>query len=153
MNDSATNIIEQTYRARRESGYDAPEIPVGEREDARGSTSTREPNALFFPGKTGVLTCTEHQITFDGGRIRTTVSMDTVSSLEFRKPKWSKTYLYAGIASLTHGIVRGAPDSGPATFGSVVGIALLVTGYWLRTSRLAIHTLPKSIVTRLAAMP
>ena len=41
------------------------------------------PHALFFPGKTGVLKWTERRILFDGGRIRTTVSIDDVTSLEF----------------------------------------------------------------------
>lgn len=100
-----------------------------------------DPHALFFPGQTGTLTCTESQIIFDGKKNTVHISVDEISALEFQEPTWSRAYLYTGIVSLLYGILGGAPDSGFPTFGFVVGIVLLATGYWLRTTRLKIYTL------------
>ncbi|WP_224450474.1 hypothetical protein [Haloprofundus salilacus] len=98
-----------------------------------------DPHALFFSGKSGTIACTESQIVFEDSKNTLNISTDNVSSIEFQEPKWSRAYLYSSIASIIYGIFGGGLNSGLTILAFVVGVVLLATGYWQRTSKLTIH--------------
>lgn len=99
-----------------------------------------DPYALIFSGEGGLITCTENRVVHIDGKNVVDFSINRVDSFEYRAPKMPKAYLYAGVFSLLFAIFGREAYPGLSTLGFVVGPVLLVTGYWLRTSTLEVHT-------------
>lgn len=97
-----------------------------------------DPYALFFSGVDGTLVCTEQRIVYVSGKEVTDVSINRVDSFQYHAPTMPKTYLYSGIGAFIFAILDVYPDFTP--FAYVVGLVLIATAYWLRTSTLSLHT-------------
>lgn len=99
-----------------------------------------DPYALFTSGKAGTLACTDNRVVCVEGKDVVDVSINRVDSFGYQAPTMPRAYLYSGILALLFAIVGRGVYPEYSTLAFVIGPVLLLTGYWLRTSVLTLHT-------------